>query len=266
MKPGLKQWGLGILIVICLYLIGALLVNGVVMPLYTRHDVEVEVPEVVEMNVTEADSLLRIHGFHLVVEREQYDWNYPEGTVINQNPTAFSITKPGRRVYVTISIGEKLIMMPNLVGKSSRDAIFSGQSAGLTLSEESFGYEYSNYYPENVVMAQSIPPGTKLKKDTPIHVTVSLGTLPNEFLVPDVIGQSLERARKVILTSGLELGEITYRIEPNLLPNTVISQDPPGKQKTYRGAMVDLIISLMEESTPEDEAFDDTLSAYPGSE
>jgi serine/threonine-protein kinase len=263
MKAGLKQWGLAILVVVCLSMVGALVVNGIVMPVYTRHNVEVEVPEVVEMNVTEADSVLRIHGFHLVVEREQYDWNYPEGTVINQNPAAFSITKPGRRVYVTTSIGEKLIMMPNLVGKSSRDAIFAGQAAGLALGDESFGYEYSNYYPENVVMAQSIPPGTKLKKDTPVHVTVSLGTLPNEFRIPDVVGQTLERARKVILTSGLELGEIKYQVKPDLLPNTVISQDPPARKKTFRGAMVDLMVSLLEETPPEEDVLEESESTYP---
>ena len=252
-KTKLLQWSLATLIVIVLFIIAFFLMDRVVMPYYTRHDDEVEVPEVVEMVVTEADSVLKSRGFKLVVEREQYDWNYPEGTVIDQNPEAFSVTKKGRRIYVTISIGEKLATMPNLTGKSARDAIFAAQSAGLTLSDENFGYEYSNYYPEGVVMAQSIPPGTNMKKDTPIHVTVSLGSLPNEFRVPDLVGQSLERAKKIILMSGLEVGEIVFENRPDLLPNTVISQNPNPDEKADRGQMVDLTVSTLEETGIEEE-------------
>jgi len=248
----LQQWSIAIFIVALFYVIGALLIDKIVMPYYTRHGEELEVPDIVEMKVEQADSVLRRHGFQLVEEREQYDWTYPEGTVIAQNPEPFSVTKRGRRIYVTVSIGEKLSVMPNLVGKSARDAIFAAQKEGLNVSEEDFGYEYSNYYPATVVMAQSIPPGTKLRRDTPLHVTVSLGTLPNEFKVPDVIGQTFERAKKQILMSGLELGEVIYEVHPDLLPNTVISQSPSADEKTEQGAFVDLRISVLEMPTEED--------------
>ena len=247
MKISFKEWIAAAIIVLLIYIAGVVFLDRVIMPYYTRHNSEIEVPEVVELNIKQADSVLAARGFRLVVEREQYDWNYPEGTVINQNPEAFAVTKKGRRVYVTISIGEMLAPMPNLVGKSARDATFAAQSAGLTLTEESFGYEYSHYYPEGVVMAQSIPPGTKIKKDTPIHATVSLGNLPNEFRIPDLVGQTLDRARKIILTSGLEIGEIVYQFKPDLLPNTVISQTPLPNEKTNRGQPVNLVISSLEE-------------------
>ncbi len=253
MKSSIVQWIIASSLVVILFLSIALFMDKAALPFYTRHNEEVEVPEVVEMNYVVADSLLQTKGFRLVVEREQYDWNYPEGTVINQNPEAYAVTKPGRRIYVTTSIGEKLSTMPNLVGKSSRDAIFVLQSAGLTLTEEDFGYEYSNYYPENVVMAQSIPPGTNLRKDTPIHISVSLGTLPYEFRIPNVVGQSLDRARKVILTSGLEVGDIEYQLETALLPNTVISQSPDADVKTERGHLVHLIVSVLTELEEDEE-------------
>jgi len=252
MKSGIFQWLLAFIIVMVIFIAGVYTFDKILMPVYTRHGEEIEVPEVVEMNFVEADSLLRISGFHLVVEREQYDWNYPAGTIISQNPEAFAITKRGRRIYVTTSIGEKLSTMPNLVGKSARDASFTAQSAGLELPDECFGYEYSNYYPENVVMGQSIPPGTNLRKNTPIHVTVSLGNLPNEFKVPDVTGQSLELAKRVILTSGLEIGDIEYLPEPDLLPNTIISQEPEPDTKVDRNDPVHLVVSTLDE--PEESA------------
>ncbi len=250
MKKAIRDWGIAAIIIGCICLAGVLIIDRVIMPFYTRHNAEIEVPDVIEMHISQADSVLAVKGFKLVVEREQYDWNYPEETVINQNPEAYAITKQGRRIYVTISIGEKLSLMPNLVGKSSRDAIFTAHSADLTITDENFGYEYSNYYPQDVVMAQSIPPGTKLKRDTPIHVTVSLGTIPNEFKIPNLIGQQLDRAKKIILTSGLEVGNVFFEIRLDLLPNTVISQVPDPDEKTDRDEVVDLVVSTLEEEEP----------------
>ncbi|MBU0518246.1 PASTA domain-containing protein [bacterium] len=249
----LQQWLIALIIVVLVFSLGALLVDQVVMPYYTRNGEELEVPDIVELKVEQADSVLRRHGFELVEEREQYDWTYPEGTVIAQNPEPFSITKRGRRIYVTVSIGEKLSVMPNLVGKSARDAMFTTQKEGLNLTEEDFGYEYSNYYPATVVMAQSIPPGTKLRRDTPLHMTVSLGTLPNEFKVPDVVGQTLERAKKQILMAGLEIGEVIFEYHPDLLPNTVMSQSPKPNEKSEQGAFIDLKISTLDEKGIEDD-------------
>lgn len=248
-KSAIREWLWAVLLFLAICLMAILLLNCLILPYYTRHNSQVEVPEVVELNVAQADSVLAASGFKLVVEREQYDWNYPEGMVIDQNPEAYAITKKGRRVYVTVSIGEKLALMPNLMGKSARDATFTAQAAGLILTDESFGYEYSNYYPAGVVMAQSIPPGTKLKKDTPIHVSVSLGTLPNEFRVPEVVGQSLDRAQKIILTSGLEVGKIAYVFRSDLLPNTVISQIPNAGEKTDQGQLIDLTVSTLQEES-----------------
>lgn len=245
MSTSAKEWGLaaGLVFIIFIGILG--IFDRVVMPRYTRHGKKVEVPDVVEMPLEQADSALSKAGFELVVESGRYDNHYPEGTVIDQNPQAFSETKPGRRVYVTVSSGEQMCVMPNLIGKSERDAVFTAHSAGLTLNEEDVGYEYSYYYPAGVIMAQSIPPGTKLKKDTPIHVTSSLGALPEQFTIPNLVGQPLDRARKIILTSGLSLGEVTYEANEDLLPNTIISQSPEASSPAEKGQSINLVVSKL---------------------
>jgi beta-lactam-binding protein with PASTA domain len=136
-------------------------------------------------------------------------------------------------------------MMPNLIGKSERDAVFTVHSSGLELKDDDVGYEYSYYYPAGVIMAQSIPPGTKLKKDTPLHVTSSLGALPEEFTIPNLIGQPFDRARKIVLTSGLTLGNVTYTVNEKLLPNTVIEQTPAAMTHAENGQSIDLVVSKL---------------------
>ncbi len=247
MKQATKESVIAVLIVFILGCIVVLLLDGMIMPIYTRHNQEIEVPDVVEMTWEEADSALRRSGFRIILEDERYDNHYPAGVIIDQNPEAFSVTKPGRRVYVTVSSGEQMCIMPNLVGKSTRDAEFALHAAGLTFSEESIGYEYSFYYPSGVVMAQSIPPGTRVKKDTPIHMTASLGNIPAEIRVPNLLGQPLERAKKLIITSGMVVGDIQYKARNDLLPNTVIEQFPPPDQKAEMDQRINLIVSKLEE-------------------
>jgi len=246
MKVKTKEYALAAFLIIIVAAIALLLFDRLVMPIYTRHNQSVEIPDVIEMTLAEAESALSEQGLSLVVEGERYDEHYPIGIILDQTPEAYSLTKPGRRVYVTLSSGEQMCVMPNLIGRSERDAMFEAHSAGLTLTEEEFGYEYSFYYPQGVIMAQSIPPGTKLTKETPIHVTTSLGQIPNEFRIPKLIGLTLERARKIILTSGLTIGDITEVARNDLLPNTVIAQTPEPDQPAEQGQKVDLEVSILE--------------------
>jgi len=246
MKASLRESALAVLLVAAFFLLIIILLDQVAMPFYTRHDQLVEVPDVGELTLAQADTVLSRSGFKLVVEGERYDEHYPVGAILDQNPAAYAETKPGRRVYVTLSSGEQVCDMPNLIGRSERDAVFEAHSAGLTLREEDIGYEYSFYYPQGVVMAQSIPPGTKLKKDTPIHVTSSLGNLPAEFRIPNLVGLTLDRAHKIILTSGLTVGEVTYQLREDLLPNTVIAQSPNRNQIAEKGQKVDLVASTLD--------------------
>ncbi len=248
MSTSLKEWILAIVLILVIFTTVVVLLDRVVMPTYTRHNVEVEVPDIVEMPLAEAEKTLLESGFTLVVEGEKFDAHYPVGAVIGQNPASLAMTKPGRRVYVTLSSGEQMCIMPNLVGKSERDAVFSAHSSGLSLQDEDVGYEYSFYYPQGVIMAQSIPAGTKLAKDTPIHVTSSLGILPTQFTIPKLIGHPLEKARKILLTSGLEVGEITFIYRENLLPNTIIEQAPKPQEKAEKGQVVQLVVSTLDKT------------------
>lgn len=131
--------------------------------------------------------------------------------------------------------------MPNLVGGSERDARFRLSSLGLLLQE--VVYEHSSYYPEGVVADQSIPAQSQVEVGTPVRLTVSLGPLPSQFIVPSLVGKSLEEARRELRKAGLTLGRIEYQMSRDLLPETVIAQSiPPGRQ-VAAGDSVDLVIS-----------------------
>jgi eukaryotic-like serine/threonine-protein kinase len=199
-----------------------LLMDRIVMPNYVRLGDETELPDVVDLELDEAVKLLQNQGFKVLVSDSLYDAHYKKGHIVEQMPTAYSTAKKGRQVYLTISIGERPIVMPNLFYISPRDAEFLLNSYGLEL--QSVFYEYDDASPEGVVIAQSYPQGQKVKAGTKISITVSLGPFPERKTVPNLIGKSLDAARRQLQILGLRNINIEYEETENILPRTVLKQ------------------------------------------
>lgn len=199
-----------------------LLMDRIIMPYYVRLGEETQLPDVVDKELNEAIKILQDQGFKVVVSDSVYDVHYKKNHIVEQMPTAYSTVKKGRQVYLTVSIGERPIVMPNLFYISPRDAEFLLNSYGLEL--QSVFYEYDDASPEGVVIAQSYPQGQKVKAGTRISITVSLGPFPERKTVPDLIGKSLDAARRQLQILGIDNIIIEYEEMENILPRTVLKQ------------------------------------------
>ena len=100
--------------------IGLLFLDKIVMPLYVRSDAGRFLPDVTGMAFEEAKSTLKLEGFVAKRGDVKYTSTYSAGTVIDQYPDAMRKVKPGRTVRLTIAEREKMIMIPDLVGRSIR--------------------------------------------------------------------------------------------------------------------------------------------------
>jgi serine/threonine-protein kinase len=215
--------------------------DKVVMPFYIKLGEESELPDVIEMSLNEAEKTLKNNGFRVVVKDSLYDANHEVGTVIEQNPYPYAIVKKGRRVYLTVSIGEKPIIMPNLFGVSPREAELILESYGLELNSKIYGYHH--IYSEGTVMQQSYPQGQEIKPGSKIDIVISLGKFKKDNIVPDLIGRSFHEAQELLKTIDLMLGEISFEEKSNILPETVIGQSMPSGTSFKSGDLIDLVIS-----------------------
>ncbi|MBR2685421.1 MAG: PASTA domain-containing protein [Erysipelotrichaceae bacterium] len=102
------------------------------------------------------------------------------------------------------------ITMENFVGKQVSDVSawvrqYEIENTGIVMTKE-----YSTEYDENYIIAQSVEPGTKIKKDVKVTFTVSQGADPQEYInFPDL--------------KSMELSEINAWIKENKLSNTRVS-------------------------------------------
>ncbi len=220
--------------------IGLFVIDSFVMPYYVNKGGTVTVPNVVGLSEDEAKRLLDSLQFVPKRGEVRQDNTYPVGHVILQNPAADQTVKTGRRVYLTISGGEQDVIVPSLRGRSIRDAKFALDRAGL--KQGAIQYQVSIELPEGTIISQDIPAGSKVRKNTYISVLVSAGESIDSIFVPALIGKTFSEAQKILKEKGLRIGNVTYQLNDELLPNTVIDQLPRENEVVTTQKEVDLFV------------------------
>lgn len=235
-KPVVRKflWGLFALFALIL------LLDNVILPWYVSSPKE-KVPDVVGKNQDDAVKLLESLDMQPVIGDTTYDEKFPEGSIIFQRPRAGEIVKEGRRVYLFVSGGEPLIYVPELIGKSVRDAKFSLERLGLKLGDVD---QEPSSYPKDMIYDQQFAEGTPVKKGESVNVTVSIGQVQTGSIeVPDLIGKSLTEAEAILADSSLKVGKINYQPSFSLLPNTILDQYPSKGNKVNPGDAIDLFVT-----------------------
>ena len=90
-------------IVLAALLVLFLFFDNVIMPRYVQQDKTTTVPNVVGQPIDEAIQVLGQAGLTGKKSDTRTDKQYPEGTVVVQNPPAGTVVKFGRGVYLTVS-------------------------------------------------------------------------------------------------------------------------------------------------------------------
>jgi len=218
-----------------------LILDNIILPWYVNHGGTLAVPDVVGMQV--ADAVRVLDSLNLEPRKGDVhpDKDYPEGYVVAQNPVSQQLVKPHRRVYLTISGGEQLAVVPDLKGRSLRDTKFSLDRSGLKLG--AVVRQISKEFPEGTIISQDVVSGSKVKHGSYIGVTESTGQSMDSLVVPNVIGKTLVDAQKILTQKGFKAGNITYQSNADLLPNTVIGQLPRAGDIASFGKPIDLFIA-----------------------
>ncbi len=163
-----------------------------------------------------------------------------------QNPEAGSAVKKGRRVYLTVGKGERLFPMPRLIGMAERDVKFALADLNLVLGE--IVYKTDPFYPEGVISGQAIEPGMEVAVGQRVDLVVSSGLEPFDYIVPELVGKSLNDALLEVEESGLTLGDIQEQETDKVLPNTVISQSLAAGVQAARGDTLSILVSKLPRS------------------
>jgi serine/threonine-protein kinase len=241
MRTKLKKIAKPFSIVLLIGLILFFLFDSVLMPFYVQKGKTTKVPDVIGLPLEEAKQRIKEAGLDPKEAEYKNDKRYKIGTVTLQNPIAESEVKRDRGVYLSISGGEELVDVPNLKGKSVREAVFNLEKCNLKLG--TILYEPSEEIFANTIIRQEILPGAKIRSGNIINVTVSQGRSTDKLPVPDVSLKTLNEAEKILTDNGFRIGNTTYQMNSDILPNTILEQNPRAGELVQLGQSIDLIIA-----------------------
>ena len=209
----------------------------------TGHGKEFQTPDLTYMTVADATKVAQHDGLQLIVLDSLYIHSLPRGVVYQQDPSAGSMVKKGRKVRVVInSVLPKKVEMPDLVGYSLRQAKGVLEARGLVLGKLIYVEDIAT---NNVLDQQCnhlyVEPGSFIESESVIDLVLGLEPSENSTYIPDVIGLSRKAALNEIYGNSLNAGRLVY-------DNSVKSYSDSLNAKVWKQAPVhsDYPVSLGE--------------------
>lgn len=216
------------------------------------------VPNVTSQPVQQAQTQLTDAGFKSSVTRVAS--SRPKDIVITQTPAAGVTAVSGTTVKLTVSSGQKPVVVPEVVGQTQGSAVNALTGAGLKPVLHNVG----SSKPAGTVVAQKPAAGKEIDKGSKVTLnvstgtpstttagtttattatttTVSAGTTTASVSVPRVTGLAQTPALRRLNTRGLR-PQVVYK-KSSQPANRVLQQTPAAGSTLRRNSAVKLVVS-----------------------
>jgi serine/threonine-protein kinase len=218
-------------------------VDNFVMPVFagsfTR---EKEIPAVTGLEISEAEQKLRDAGFSVEVLPEgRYSAEVEAGKILVQYPAAGRFAKVGRTVRLTVCKGLREVAIPDLRGRSQKQAEMSIERSGFILGKIIKGSHES--IPRGVVIRTVPEAGTVARVNDTVRIVISSGMTSGKILLPSFEGLSLDDALSSLDKLGFKVGKITRETGSENPSGTIITQSPMSGEYLTADSKIDLVIS-----------------------
>lgn len=179
------------------------------------------------------------YKFNVVVEEEAYNDEYGLGVIYEQKPRAGTQIRDGSTVKVKVSRGQQIVTMPDFTDKSASQSISKLYDMGLKVNEHRIN---SATVAIGRVVYTDPSAGAQVAADETVNVYVSKGPEVKPTSVPNLIGQTLQSAEKLLDQRGLVLGTIE-EVASDWPAGTIVSQDPVEGDWQMEGTAINVQIS-----------------------
>ncbi|MBZ5615225.1 MAG: PASTA domain-containing protein [Acidobacteriia bacterium] len=245
------------MLLLVLVLMTVALISALTAMRLAIHGREVTIPKLVGMTPFEAERAGAASGLQVVVERQFYSADIPEGRIMTQMPPPETRVRRGWSVRVAQSLGPQRVAIPNVMGGSERVAELNIRRRGLSLG--SIAHLHLPDAPLDQVISQSPPPNASGVSAPKISLLVSDGPEPPVYVMPNLTGQPLGSAMLALQDAGVKVGKVsvlppssassllgeaqTAPVAPSAVPepsaaSMIVTQAPAPGQKIAAGSAV----------------------------
>lgn len=185
---------------------------------------QIEVPQLRGLTLAEAKQSVDPLNLVLEVVDQRNDPRVASGGVMEQSPRAGDSARRGRTVKLILSLGGRVLEVPDLVGQAAREVSIKLEQEGFVPGDEA--HVFSLDVSRGKVMAQVPPPRATAVPNSRVHRLVSEGPPTPRWVMPDLTGLTRARAARWIEQSGFRSGEVRQVSSTGRSPGEVVAQLP----------------------------------------
>jgi beta-lactam-binding protein with PASTA domain len=200
-----------------LVLVTIALISALTAMRFAIHGTEVTVPKLISLTPAEAERAAASLGLNVIIERQYFSPQIPEGRILSQLPDAGTKVRRGWQVRVAQSLGPQRVAIPDVLGESGRAADLNIERRGLDIG--SVAYIQISGTPADQVLAQSPPANASGVSVPKISLLVSAAATPDAYIMPSFAGQPLGSVNQKLLDAGFRVGNV-IAIAPPLASET----------------------------------------------
>lgn len=184
----------------------------IILGLATRHNKELEVPDLAGLSVAAAAGIAHSASMRVEVIDSVYVRNLERGAVYSQNPKAGAKVKKNRRILLTINATiPKQVQMPNVINLSLRQAKAEIIGAGLKVGRLTYVSDMAtNNVLKQIYNGRDVRSGKMLESESEIDLVLGLNEEDNQTYIPNLIGYTLNVAKSNLLDNSLNVGRCLY--------------------------------------------------------
>ena len=208
---------------------------------HTNHGKEIPVPNVMNMSVHKAISILDDAGLEYEVDSFKYDPKFKPFQVLQVYPSPGARVKGGRAVLLKVNPRTWApIQVPDILDRYKGLAFRQLESVGLKVGDTIFE---PNIQRDAVIRMQMngsiIKPGALLPRFSVIDLVIGTGPKRN-VTVPNLVGLTVQEAKAIIANNLFEIGLVEHEDGGKDESDIVYYQDPEGGAIRDQGMQVDL--------------------------
>src|SRR5271166_213421 len=224
------------MLLLVLVLMTVALISALTAMQFAIHGREVAIPKLVGMGPLEAERVGAASGLQVVVERQFYSADIPEGRIMTQMPPPGMKVRRGWSIRVAQSLGPQRIAIPDVTGGSERVAELNISRRGLTLG--SVAHVNLPDVPLDRVISQSPPANASGVSVPKINLLVSDGPEPPVYVMPNLTGQPLGSAMLALQDAGIKAGKVSVLPPPSPGEPQAAPVAPPAVSEPSGASMI----------------------------
>lgn len=232
-----------ILVWVVLVIVLAFVVDKIALPVFSGHFASTGVvPNLEGLDSAAVEKALDSAGFKYEwLEEGRYSVQVPSGMVLVQMPAAGRVAKLGRTVKLTKSLGVREVEIPDLRGKSQKQAEITLTRAGLVQGEIVKGAHAS--IPRGVVIRTEPMAGNVVRMGDTVKVVISAGVTTGKVMLPSFEGEVMDDVYPKLEKLGFQVGKIKrVKGENGERPGTVLETAPKEGDYLKPDTKIDFII------------------------